>query len=47
MLDEASTVPGTKGIMLTFDDFVAGMKDFGERIQPLLKCRADRFKAAA
>jgi pyrimidine oxygenase len=47
MLDEAATVPGTKGIMLTFDDFVLGMKDFGERIQPLMTCRADRFKAAA
>jgi pyrimidine oxygenase len=47
MLDEAAAVPGTKGIMLTFDDFVVGMQHFGERIQPLLKCRADRFKAAA
>jgi pyrimidine oxygenase len=47
MLDEAASVPGTKGIMLTFDDFVVGMKKFGERIQPLMKCRADRLKAAA
>ena len=47
MLDEAAAVPGTKGLMLTFDDFVVGMQNFGERIQPLLKCRADRFKAAA
>ena len=47
MLDEAATVPGTKGIMLTFDDFIVGMKKFGERIQPLMKCRADRLKAAA
>jgi pyrimidine oxygenase len=47
MMDEAATVPGTKGIMLTFDDFVLGMEKFGKYIQPLMKCRADRFKAAA
>jgi pyrimidine oxygenase len=47
MLDEAATVPGTKGIMLTFDDFIVGMDDFGRRIQPLMQCRADRLKAAA
>src|ERR1700761_6912247 len=34
MLDEAATVAGTKGIMLTFDDFVAGMEVFGSPIQP-------------
>lgn len=42
MLDEAATVPGTKGLMLTFDDFVEGMEAFGTRIQPLMKSRADR-----
>ena len=47
MLDEASTVPGTKGIMLTFDDFVEGIEAFGTKIQPLMACRADRFAAAA
>ena len=47
MLDEATTVPGTKGILLTFDDFVAGIEDFGTRIQPLLACRADRLSVAA
>ena len=47
MLDEAATVPGTKGIMLTFDDFVVGMDNFGSRIQPLMACRADRLKSAA
>jgi pyrimidine oxygenase len=47
MLDEAAKVPGTKGIMLTFDDFVLGMEDFGKRIQPLMACRADRLQAAA
>lgn len=39
MLDEASAVPGTKGIMLTFDDFVQGIEDFGTKIQPLMKSR--------
>src|SRR5262249_35448586 len=33
MLDDAATVPGTKGIMLTFDDFVQGIEDFGTKIQ--------------
>ena len=47
MLDEAATVAGTKGIMLTFDDFVAGVEIFGSRIQPLMSCRADRLKSAA
>jgi pyrimidine oxygenase len=45
MLDEAATVPGTKGIMLVFDDFLIGMDAFGTRIQPLMACRA--AKAAA
>ena len=46
MLDEVATMPGVKGIMLTFDDFIIGMDDFGTRIQPLMRCREDR-KAAA
>ena len=46
MLDEAASVPGTKGIMLTFDDFVVGMEQFGQRIQPLMECRG-HAKAAA
>ena len=40
MLDEAAGVEGTKGIMLTFDDFVVGVERFGERVQPLMKTRA-------
>jgi hypothetical protein len=40
MLDEASTVPNTGGVLLTFDDFIAGTEAFGTRIQPLMKCRA-------
>ncbi|ORY63406.1 luciferase-like domain-containing protein [Pseudomassariella vexata] len=39
MLDEIASVPGTKGIMLTFDDFLEGMDKFGEKIQPLMKSR--------
>ncbi len=42
MLDEAASMPGVKGIMLTFDDFLLGMDTFGERIQPLMQCRAHR-----
>lgn len=47
LMDEAAAVPGTKGIMLTFDDFVAGIEAFGTHIQPLMACRADKLKAAA
>ncbi|MWV48165.1 pyrimidine utilization protein A [Rathayibacter sp. VKM Ac-2803] len=39
MLDEAASVEGTKGIMLVFDDFLEGMDDFGQRIQPLMATR--------
>jgi pyrimidine oxygenase len=42
MLDEVATMPGVKGIMLTFDDFLLGMDAFGKRIQPLMRCRSDR-----
>jgi pyrimidine oxygenase len=47
MLDEVATVPGTKGIMLTFDDFIVGMDQFGQRIQPLMACRQAKLSAAA
>ncbi|WP_155058007.1 pyrimidine utilization protein A [Streptomyces blattellae] len=40
MLDEVAGVPGTKGIMLVFDDFLDGLENFGTRIQPLMKCRS-------
>ncbi|HEY1933296.1 MAG TPA: pyrimidine utilization protein A [Acetobacteraceae bacterium] len=46
MLDELAEVPGVQGVMLTFDDFVIGMEQFGTRIQPLLRCR-NEVKAAA
>jgi pyrimidine oxygenase len=39
MLDEMATVPGVQGVMMTFDDFVIGMENFGTRIQPLMRCR--------
>jgi pyrimidine oxygenase len=39
MLDELATVPGVQGVMLTFDDFVVGMEQFGTRILPLMRCR--------
>ncbi|KAI1645337.1 monooxygenase of the alternative pyrimidine degradation pathway [Daldinia loculata] len=42
MLDEVASVPGTKGIMLTFDDFLLGIETFGQKIQPLMKSRQGR-----
>jgi len=42
MLDEASTVPNTGGVLLVFDDFIEGTEKFGSRIQPLMKCRAGK-----
>jgi pyrimidine oxygenase len=46
MLDEVATMPGVKGIMLTFDDFITGMENFGTRIQPQMRCR-ERVRAMA
>ncbi|MFN4211605.1 MAG: pyrimidine utilization protein A [Devosia sp.] len=46
MLDEIAAVPGIKGIMLTFDDFIVGMEQFGEHIQPLMKSRNPALKGA-
>jgi len=46
MLDKAAAVPGTKGIMLTFDDFVVGIEQFGQRIQPQMTCRIPSRAAA-
>ena len=42
MLDEVDTVPGVKGVMLTFDDFITGMDIFGTKVQPLMKTRAGK-----
>jgi pyrimidine oxygenase len=48
MLDGVAAVPDTAGVLLTFDDFLVGMDQFGQRIQPLMKSRSDRaVKAAA
>jgi pyrimidine oxygenase len=46
MLDEAASIAGTKGIMLTFDDFLTGLDDFGTKVQPLMKCRKAITEAA-
>jgi pyrimidine oxygenase len=39
MIDEMATLKGIAGILLVFDDFLVGVEDFGNKIQPLLKCR--------
>ena len=36
---EIAEVQGTDGVLLTFDDFVQGVEDFGSKIQPLMKSR--------
>ena len=40
MLDEMAAVANVGGVLLTFDDFVAGVEAFGTRIQPLMTCRS-------
>jgi pyrimidine oxygenase len=45
-LDELAKTPGLNGVMLTFDDFLIGMDQFGTRIQPLMTCR-QHLKAVA
>jgi pyrimidine oxygenase len=47
LLDEVDTVEGCEGVLLTFDDFIKGMEDFGARIQPLMKTRQDVLTEAA
>jgi len=46
MLDELAAVPGVRGVMLTFDDFIVGMEQFGTRILPLMRCRGGVRRAA-
>ena len=41
-LDELAAIPGLRGVMVTFDDYLIGMEQFGTRIQPLMACRAAR-----
>jgi pyrimidine oxygenase len=46
MLDDMAAIPGVGGVMMTFDDFLIGMEQFGHRILPLMQSRA-RMPAAA
>jgi pyrimidine oxygenase len=39
LLDEVATVSGCEGVLLTFDDFLTGIENFGKHIQPLMTCR--------
>jgi len=47
LMDEIAEVKGAAGVMLTFDDFLVGMDQFGQRIQPLMKTRAHLAGRAA
>lgn len=47
MLDEVASVDGVKGIMMTFDDFLVGIDTFGQKVQPLMKCRENKLSAIA
>jgi pyrimidine oxygenase len=39
MLDQISQIPGLSGVILTFDDFLLGIEQFGWEIQPKMECR--------
>ena len=39
MMDDVALTHGVAGILMTFDDFVIGMEQFGQYIQPLMKTR--------
>ncbi|MBR0655928.1 pyrimidine utilization protein A [Plastoroseomonas arctica] len=45
-MDMLAETPGLRGVMLTFDDYLIGMEQFGTRIQPLMKSRQHVMKAA-
>jgi pyrimidine oxygenase len=45
-MDELAAVPDLAGVMLTFDDFLIGMEQFGTRVMPLMKSRAALLQAA-
>ena len=45
-MDALAETPGLHGVMLTFDDFLIGMEQFGTRIQPLMQCRRHLAVAA-
>jgi pyrimidine oxygenase len=38
-------IPGVKGCMVTFDDFIIGIEQFGQRFQPLMKSRTRALAA--
>jgi len=44
LLDEVASVPGTEGVMLVFADFLVGVDQFAERIQPLMRSRQHVFE---
>jgi len=46
LLDEMAAIEGLAGVMLTFDDFVIGVEQFGQRIQPLMRSRQNLKLAA-
>ena len=46
MLDELEGIEGLGGVMLTFDDFIIGLKNFGRRIQPLMTSRKSVLASA-
>ncbi|MDO9336481.1 MAG: pyrimidine utilization protein A [Caulobacter sp.] len=41
LMDEIAEIEGASGVLLTFDDFLVGLDQFGQRIQPLMKTRRD------
>jgi pyrimidine oxygenase len=47
VLDAMAEIPGLAGVMLMFDDFIAGIESFGQRIQPLMVSRAKVADLAA
>ena len=47
MLDIMAETPGIEGIMMIFDDFIVGIEQFGEHIQPLMKSRNGKLVARA
>ena len=46
LLDKMAEVDGLAGVMLTFDDFIIGVEQFGQRIQPLMSSRRNLAVAA-
>jgi pyrimidine oxygenase len=46
-IDELAATTGLDGMLFSWPDFVGGIRDFGERVGPLLKCRTDLGAKAA